>query len=235
MNKRYIIPLFIFFIVVILIWFTMGKYNVEQVREVYENNNEVTMQKINEDEQNYKINIYYPKTKYKLLNKEIDENIAKIYEEFKSNVINLDLDQPYIEITYNVNEVSINDNNIISIIFNVKSLIDKTHPNDDFYTINYNITTNKIISIDDLILKNKSILEKFSSKSYETLKDNEKIKEYVSDDSLKNSLDNNKITYSIFAFDKQGVVIYFNTYNLAPFAAGNFSVLIPYPELENIV
>ncbi len=235
MKKRYIIPLFIFFVVVILIWFTMEKYSVEQVKEVYENSNEVTMQEIKEEEQNYKINIYYPKTKYKLLNKEIDENITKMYEEFKSNVINLELEQPYIEITYDIKEVSINDSSIISVVFNIKSLINKTHPNDDFYTINYNITKNKIVTIDDLILKNKNIIDIFSSKSYEALKNNEKIKDYVSDDSLRNSLNNNKITYSIFAFDKQGIVIYFNTYNLAPFAAGNFSVLIPYLELENII
>lgn len=235
MKKRYIIPLFIFFVIFAIIWFTMKKYNIEQVKEVYENNNDIIMKEIKEEEGNYKINIYYPKTKYKVLNNEIEENIYKIYEEFKSSAININLENPYIEITYNINEVNIKNNNIISIVFNIKSLIDRTHPNDDFYTINYNITTGKIITIDDLILKNNDILNIFSSVSYETLKDNEKIKQYINETNLKNSFDNNKITYQIFAFDKQGIIIYFNTYSLAPFAAGNFSVSIPYSKLDNII
>lgn len=235
MKKRHIIiPLFIFFMCFSVMYITMKKYNIERVKDVYESIDDVKMNKIKDDNEKYNVLIYYPETKYQKLNDGVNEFVTRIYSEFKSSAINLNVDGLCLEVKYNISQNNVDGNDVISIIFDTKTVLEIMHPVEDHYTINYNVTTGKIVKIDDLILKNKDILKTFSDESYNKLSENEKINEFVTKEALREVLNTNKELYSNFAFEKQGIVIYFNTYVLAPSVAGNFSNLIEYSKLNNL-
>lgn len=199
------------------------------------NNNETTLEKKivkRSDNPRYKLNIYYPYTSYELLNKTIEEKIK--------TEINLLLDaikeygvrpNQYYSLFINYDKYSYK--NFLSYVFYISSYTGGAHPNNTIWTISYDIDTNEIIDINDLIKKDPTILDTLSSYSKSALKKDKRfndtssdIKEMI-DEGTKPNVDN----FKNFAFSNDGLIIFFEQYQVAPYSFGNFEVVIPYSKL----
>ncbi len=185
------------------------------------NNNEY---KISEIRKNYKIQIYYPITEYKKLNNTITKQITSYLKEFKNNIklSNIPINQYYhLIILYEKYEYK----NYISFVFRIEDFTGGAHPNHRIYTIVYDTKENKIINIDDLINKNKNTLEILSEFSRNELKGNKKITDFSM---LYEGTKKEKENFTNFVFSKEGLIIFFPQYQVAPYSQGEFNVIIPY-------
>jgi hypothetical protein len=45
-------------------------------------------------------------------------------------------------------------------------------------------------------------------------------------------LEPNKTNYQTFALNDKGIIFYFNEYQIAPYYAGNFELLMPYEDID---
>lgn len=216
MKLKYLIILFL----IINIIFYIYIINVKAI-----SNNEY---KIEEKSNNYKIIVYYPKTDYSKLNNVINDKVYEYIKEFKENVNNSDypINQYYsLIILYDCYEYD----NYISYIFRIEDYTGGAHPNHRIYTVVYDIKNNEIITIDDLINKNQKILDIFSENSREVLKSNDKI---TSSTMLYEGTKPKKENFTNFVFSKNGIILFFQEYQVAPYSQGEFNVILDYKKIR---
>ena len=106
------------------------------------------------------------------------------------------------------------------------------HPNYEIKTINYNKNTNKFIDIDDLINRDKDILNKLSIYSREYFSNNDMFNDKVVFDMMIDGTKSIKDNYKYFNITSDGLIIYFNRYQIAPYYYGDYSITIPYNYLD---
>lgn len=191
------------------------------------NNNEY---KVIEQKNNYKIQIYYPITNYKELDDIIENKIDSYISEFKSDIkkSTIPINQYYsLIILYDSYEY----NNYLSYIFRIEDATGKVHPNHRIYTIVYDKKTNKVITLNDLIKKNKNILTIFSEKSRKELKTNKRI---VDLSMLYEGTKPNKENFSNFVLSEDGLILFYPQYQVAPYSQGEFNVVISYKSIGKI-
>ena len=150
--------------------------------------------------QKYEIKNTFKDTNYKVLNDEIHKNLNMFIDEFKKEIDDCN-DSYYINITYNIYEY----NNYLSYVFYIESYIGGAHPNHKIWTIIYDKDSDSIINIDTLF--NKYIVD-----TNMMLEGTKPIKE----------------NFSNFVFTEDGILILFEYYQIAPYASGEFKVIIPY-------
>lgn len=216
MKLKYLIILFL----IINLFFCIYIINVKAI-----SNNEY---KIEEKNNNYKIITYYPKTDYPKLNNVINDKIYEYIKEFKENVNSSDypINQYYsLIILYDCYEYD----NYISYIFRIEDYTGGAHPNHRIYTVVYDIKNNVIITIDDLINKNQNILNIFSENSREILKSNDKI---TSSTMLYEGTKPKKENFTNFVFSKNGIILFFQEYQVAPYSQGEFNVVLDYKKIR---
>lgn len=216
MKLKYLIILFL----IINLIFCIYIINVKAI-----SNNEY---KIEEKNNNYKIITYYPKTDYPKLNNVINDKIYEYIKEFKENVNSSDypINQYYsLIILYDCYEYD----NYISYIFRIEDYTGGAHPNHRIYTVVYDIKNNVIIMIDDLINKNQNILNIFSENSREILKSNDKI---TSSTMLYEGTKPKKENFTNFVFSKNGIILFFQEYQVAPYSQGEFNVVLDYKKIR---
>lgn len=180
----------------------------------------------------YKIKIYYPYTSHELLNSSIEEKlnteINTLIEITKKNVISPN--QYYtIDVIYDY----YNYNNYISYVFYISTYTGGNHPNNNIWSITYDIGNDKIITIHNLVNKYPNILDKLSIETRNALK---KDKKFEKDKDIINSMmidgtKPNKKNFKNFAFSSEVFTVFFEQYQIAPYSYGNFEVTIPYNEL----
>lgn len=210
----------IIFILIINIVFYIYIINVKAI-----SNNEY---KIEEKTNNYKITVYYPKTDYSKLNNVINDKIYGYIKEFKEDVNSSDypINQYYsLIILYDSYEYD----NYISYIFRIEDYTGGAHPNHRIYTVVYDIKNNEIITIDDLINKNQNILNIFSENSREILKNNNRI---TSSTMLYEGTKPKTENFHNFVFSKDGIILFFQHYQVAPYSQGEFNVVINYKKIR---
>ena len=76
------------------------------------------------------------------------------------------------------------------------------------------------------------MLKNLSEISYNMLKVNEIFQNENMDKRLKDGTGMDKNNFKNFAFDKTGLKIFFENYQIAPYSAGDFSLIIPYEKLN---
>jgi len=184
------------------------------------------LQRINEKYKNSNIEVYYPVTKYEVLNKEvqsiIDAKISKFKESIKDNV----------EYSMFINFDLYKYDSYIGFVFHVLEDVAGSHPNTYIFVVNYNIKDNYIINIDTLVSKNNNILNLMSKYAYTTLSNNDKFKEINMPYMLANGTKAIKTNFKNFTFTKDGLTVFFEKYQIAPYAYGEFWISIPYLELN---
>lgn len=187
-----------------------------------------TERKISIDEHKYKILVYYPESEFDVLNKEITKKIDKYIYQFKDSIKDINV-QPNIYYTLDIIYNTYEYKNYISYVFHVDYYTGGAHPNHELFTIIYNKHTNTIIDINSLIKLNPNILNTFSSISRKELLNNKDIVDSnMMFEGTKPTLNN----FSNFAFSKDGLIIFFEYYQVAPYSSGEFQVIIPYDKLN---
>lgn len=176
----------------------------------------------------YKININYPITKFNNVNKDIKTMLDNIIKNFVDNSKrNIMLNLYYtLYITYEEYKY----NNIISYIFKVSEFTGGAHPNNYLKSIRFDYDGN-IITIDTLIFNDKNILIKLSNESRKILLSKD---EFKSDDIINMVLDGtrpNKDNFENFALTNNGILVFFDYYQVGPYYYGVQKVLISYDKL----
>ncbi|MEG0873201.1 MAG: RsiV family protein [Clostridia bacterium] len=233
MKRKYILAFLLFFVFVVATYYVGGfNYSNVEVKKVFENHDkEYSVAQIKEDNEKYSIQIYYPITNYEELNKEVNENIQEYIKQLKQyyQSHNTQINEKFI-LNAKFDKYLYGD--YISFVFFLDIDVLGVHPIHDIFTITYDTKVNKIVKIEDLVDKNKNILSILSKYTYNSLKENEKIKQYNSIDMLKQGTDKKLENFEDFVFDREGLKIYFENYTVAPYAAGEFFVIVPYDKLK---
>ncbi len=237
MLKKYILSLFLFGIIVIVGSFVSLSEgdNVLNVKQVYNSNLEKSkyvVKEMVEEEEYYSVRIYYPETKYKELNDEIFNFITNKLNDFKNDIGVINKEELSYKFNYDVTFNSYEYGDYISIVIDTTYYSGGAHPNEYIKSFNYDIKENKMITIEDLIIKNKDIIAILSENSYNILKQEERIKKYSNEKFLSGGTSKNQENFSNFAFSKDGLIIFFNKYQVGPYVAGSFEVKLPYDILN---
>ena len=205
MKKILLLTIIILTIIIIIILYP--KNNQEKI--IYNNKTDI------------EINVKYPLYKYKKLNKQIN-TIINYY--LKDNIDN------YYFLYIDYKEYKYKD--YISLVFNISYFTGGAHPNYEIKTINYNTKNNNFITITNLINKDKNILNKLSTYSRKYFNNNSLFKEKIVNDMMLEGTIGAKENYQRFNLSNDGLIIYFERYQIAPYYYGDYNITIPYQYLE---
>lgn len=172
------------------------------------------------------INIIYPSTEYTVVNKKINNYIKKQIKEFDTTKTYLSSASYYLYGKYNETSYK----NITSYIIFTEMYLGGAHPTHNLWTIS-NIK-NQIITIDTLIKYNPNILNILSKETYQILSNNKLFKEDTILEMLKEGTKPTKNNFKNFMFSKEGLIVYFERYQIAPYYYGDYHVVIPYDKLK---
>lgn len=176
----------------------------------------------------WEINIFYPQTNYALVNRRIDKIIDNYISYLKESLKDYAIFPMTLDITYREDGYL----NYLSYTFNIVIFTGGAHPNYYTETIVYDTYNNSIVTINDLKMMNPNILEYLSQRSR-----NYFLKMKIFDDpNIRMMLDEGtaarEINFSKFVFTEKGMLIYFERYQIAPYAYGEYHIIIPYQELR---
>lgn len=203
MKKKYILLLMLLLMLLLII--------IISICLIYRNNNK----------EDTDIKVKYPIYEYYKLNKVITENINYYLKDNTDNYYFLYID--YKDYEYK---------EYISIVLYISYFTGGAHPNYEIKTINYNKNTNKFIDIDDLINRDKDILNKLSIYSREYFSNNDMFNDRVVFDMMIDGTKSIKDNYKYFNITSDGLIIYFNRYQIAPYYYGDYNITIPYNYLD---
>ena len=173
------------------------------------------------DKKNLDINIKIPNTDNYKLNKIINNEVNKYKLEFIKNAKDSKLKTKYhLYIDYKEYKYG----NYVSYVFFIEDFIGGAHPNHRIKSIVYDTLNNKVISIDDLISYNGNIINIISDYTRCILINNKDIDVNMMYSGTSKVSDN----FSNFVLTKEGLLIFFNRYQVAPYDKGEFEALIPY-------
>lgn len=213
-NILFIISLFIFF-TLLIIYFIIS-INNSRVKFVNEKDNEI------------EISIKYPSFKYRSLNKRIKYIISRYTKKIK----NTPFDDNYHIYTLYIDYKEYKYKDYISLIFYSELFLGGAHPSHYIDTIIYNTKNNSFTNINNLINIDKNILNKLSNISREELLRNK----VLSNSNVKNMLMDGtspKIdNFKRFALTNDGIIIFFERYQIAPYYFGDYNILIPHSKLN---
>lgn len=190
------------------------------------NNEKYAIQKYSEKYKKSNIEIYYPITKYEVLNKYVNDFVQDLVNNFK-----IDCDDEFeYKMIGNFDYVQYGD--YMTFIFHTSEDFRGAHPIPNLYTITYNINSNSIVNIDTLIEENNNILNLLSKYSLDILLENKKIQEIGLKDLVISGTQPTKDNFRNIVFTKEGLKVLFMQYQVAPYAYGEFSSTIPYNKLD---
>lgn len=125
---------------------------------------------------------------------------------------------------------SFNANGYLTLSFNVSAYEGGAHGSYAFIMYNYDVinikklTLSEVINVDTVVLQ--QLLEKELRKEF-SLSPNESLTSVLFEENIK--LNNN------FYLTNEGLGFMYNTYEIAPYATGAISLLIPYSELKSLL
>ena len=230
MQKNYILALFLFFVLIISTYFvtTTTDGYIVKVNENIESS--TSIKKINKEEEKYIIKAYIPEAKTKEVNIKLENTYTDIISKFEETVQDLKLPEDNRKFSLNINFTEYTYNDYISFLITYSCDYGGAHPDIDVVTVNYNKKDKEFVDINKLIEKNKETLNIFSNISYESLKD--KIEEKEDSNMLKQGTSPKKENFTKFVFSKEGVILFFPNYSVAPYYLGNFEVKVPYSKIN---
>lgn len=173
------------------------------------------------------IKVFYPSTSYEKLNKKIRKNIDAQLLEFKNITLSDYKTNYYLIINYKEYKYK----NIISYIFFSESYIGGAHPIHLLWTINYDTNMNDFITIENLTKKNKNILNDLSEYSYDFISKKKEFKRENILEMLKDGTRPLESNFKNILFSRDGLILYFERYQIAPYYYGDYNILIPYGDI----
>ena len=177
------------------------------------------------------IRITYPRTEYSILNQEIKKYVDSLLDEFmeygKSTI------QPNFTYTLDMYYEKYSYQFYLSYVFFTSVYTGGAHPNNTIHTITYNKEKNQIITISNLAKDNADLLKILSEESRAILKKYPSFQtSYFQKDMLMEGTEPRLENFRNFAFSKEGLIIFFEQYQVAPYSDGSFRVVIPYQKLN---
>ncbi len=167
--------------------------------------------------------IMYPQSAYKELNQEVIYYINKNIQEFmnytQDSVQNLPFSLYIYYDTYETDEY-------LSYVFYNSMFLGGAHPNNTIFTINYNKIKNQKIDINDLIKENPMLLNYFSNQSRQQFENHKEFQDPNIKAMLIEGTIPKKENFKNFVFTKDGIILYFEPYQIAPYYMGSFNILI---------
>ena len=228
MNKKiYIYIAYIFAISFLLfsIVYMIGDINKE--KEIVTVNKEIntlvkkqnyTTKNLYKDENNIKIDINLPYTNSKNFNEKIEiikNNYLKLLE------VGVNTDTKYsLIISYDVFEYT---EDILSFKINTSIFLGGAHPNSYIDTIVYDFNKDKEIFLEEIL---DNTLEEISNLCKEKIIKENLLKDYYIESMLKDGLKPINKNFKRFAIEKNCIIFFFEKYQIAPYAAGEFSITL---------
>jgi peptidoglycan-N-acetylglucosamine deacetylase len=181
----------------------------------------ITDEVVNEEKENYLINVIYPKTNNEYIANEIKTLIDAKIEKFKQDAIEPSPNSQ--KMTLYISYATIlNQDEILSLKFSEETYTGGAHPSHLVFTKNYKLSENIEIKYGDIIL-DETILKDLSDFALEYFK-----KQKFEFDLFLEGLDPKEENYSTFALTSDSLIFYFNEYQIAPYYAGSFELKVPY-------
>lgn len=169
------------------------------------------------------LRISYPRSKYQVLRKEIEKYIHSNIDTFIKESTSTDQNLPYsLYIYYDEYETK----EYISYVFYNSLFTGDAHPNNTIYTINYDKMNHKIIDINDLVRRNSNILNLFSNESRKIFQNKKEFKDPNMNQMLIEGTMPNENNFRNFVMTPNGILLFFEQYQIAPYYMGAFQVLI---------
>lgn len=132
-------------------------------------------------------------------------------------------------VSYNVEFAN---ENIVSISFLLSEYTGGAHGNFATETLNFDLKSGKEIKLADLFQPGAKYLKKLSDYSINDLKT--RLGEMSDEEWIKNGASENAENFGSWNLTKKGLMINFDPYQVAAYAAGPQTVIIPYSELSGI-
>jgi hypothetical protein len=141
----------------------------------------------------------------------------------------------YIDISYNVEYA---DDDLISVSFLESTFAGGAHPNYDFYTITYDLKQGRELKLSDLFKPGAKYLEAISAYATRDLRSrkgpesNENLG--LAQDIFAEGAEPKAENYKSWNITKKGLMFTFDPYQVAAYAYGSQTVIIPYARLKEI-
>ena len=209
MKKNLIIILLVI-LLLIIVYLIVNKYNTKNKYNINHNDNNIT--------------INYPSTNYYKVNTFIKEYLETSITDFKS--ITLDKTKTTYYLIINYKEYYYH--NLISYIFFSESFTGGAHPIHLIKSFVYSIDTNSFITINTLTKNNPNILNELSNYTYRTLSNKKIFQNQTVNNMLKEGTLPTTDNFKNILFTSNGLLIYFERYQIAPYYYGDYSITIPY-------
>ncbi len=130
--------------------------------------------------------------------------------------------------------VIFNNHSIVSIQTDVYSYLGGAHPNSQTYYANFNSENGRKISLADILkLDYKNELNSIAEKFFRT--DSKLTPEQNLEEAGYWFVDNKFSLNENFGIKNEGLVFFFNSYEIAPYSMGPTEIKVPYSEIRNLV
>lgn len=234
MRTRYIFVLLFALVIMMTVLVTNQQKHIVEVKQVFEpadKKADSNMKNIHEETEKYVIDGFIPVTNYEVLNKALQEKINAKVIAFKQETEALSVPEGDIKYTLGIVYDSYAYQDMLSFVVRISKDIGGAHPFTSIFTVTYDTKKNKLVTLDDLVNKNENLLKILSDQTRKLLSDNDKIKENPNDEMFAKGTEPKKENFQNFAFSREGLVIFFEAYAIAPYSSGSFEVTIPYDTL----
>jgi hypothetical protein len=204
--------------------------------------------KENNKELMYEIDVQYPQVtggnnpNFEKFNQLVRAIATKKVAEFKKDMQPKEGDEPRPEGSMGSDigmgyDVALARDDLISIEFAVGSYYQgAAHPNTFTETVNYDLKNGKQLKLSDLFKPGAKYLQALAAYSIADLKKQSKAKEdALPDDEIQNGAGPTVQNYRSWKITRKGVGINFDPYQVGPYAAGPWYVLVPYANLKDVI
>lgn len=193
----------------------------------------------------YEMNGEYPEitgetapnnAKFNLL---VKQRVTKSLAEFKKDMLTQTAEDlkfarergvsNYIEIGFDSTYAT---NDLVSIQFSESTFSGGAHPNSSTYTINYDLKNGRALTLADLFQPKSNYLKALSNYCIADLK--KQVEEMSDDEWLTRGAGADAENFRSWNITKKGLMINFDPYQVAAYAAGPQTVIIPYAKLQEI-
>jgi hypothetical protein len=137
----------------------------------------------------------------------------------------------FMEIDYNV---ELANDDFLSIQFQNTAFTGGAHPNHYFSSLNYDLKSGREIKLAELFKPDADYLKFLSEYAIAELKKPRKDYEPVDDEWLRTGAGPDDENYSTWNLTRKGLMITFDHYAVAPYAAGEQTVIVPFAKLKQI-
>ncbi len=218
---------FIIVFIVILIGGALFFFN----REDFSPRGGIASHEIKEEDSQKVIAVSYPSVGVGGIDKEIEGFIGEQVKNFKETeyVSYGDAEIRYsLDIGYFYSRFS---KDIISFKFNTEDYTGGAHPGHDVVCFTYDLEKGERMDLADFFIENSNFLERISAYSVNLLMQNQFADEEWIRGGAGESLDN----FRRFVIAENSFIFYFPPYQVAPYAAGESQVIVPFSELKDVL